>query len=88
MPGGPVFVGGHNWDGSERVGGVDALAEESAGTGVGGLGDERVFLKVVRMRIFTTARSSAAHIARVMPGSPSRLGHPHVHRDDIRAAPW
>ncbi|MET7897979.1 hypothetical protein [Streptomyces mirabilis] len=45
MPGGPVFVGGRNWDGFERVVGVDALAEESAGAGVWVLGDERVFLK-------------------------------------------
>ncbi|MFE2569878.1 hypothetical protein [Streptomyces mirabilis] len=45
MPGGPVFAGGHDSDGFERVGGVDALAEESAGTGVRGLGDEHVFLE-------------------------------------------
>jgi hypothetical protein len=38
------LVDGHDSDDFERVGGVDALAEESAGTGAQCLGDERVFL--------------------------------------------
>lgn len=53
-------------DGFERVGGVDALAEESAGTGVRGPGDARVSSKVVRMTIFTPTRSSSAPIARLV----------------------